>query len=349
MRIFKKIFLLLVILLAIFIGHTLVSTGFFRTIETKFDGVILQKTALKGAEDMIMSYEDSFLLISATNRMIYPPTVEEKGGLFLIDVTSEDFKPISLSKSFKKSFAPHGISMIKKDSSYQIMAINHTLKKHSIEVFDLYKTKLTHIKTLEHSSMISPNDLVMIDENRFYFTNDHGYVEGISKFIEEYGGLSVSNVVYSDGKEYKEVADGIAYANGINYDFKRNLLFVASPRGFLVKVYSKKEDGSLTFIEDIPCGTGVDNIEFDKEGNLWIGAHPDLITFGEYAKGNKEISPSEIIKIKYKTQGDYSIESVYLEDGKEMSASTVATTFGNLIFVGNVMDDEFLVLKRNKK
>jgi len=30
-----------------------------------------------------------------------------------------------------------------------------------------------------------------------------------------------------------------------------------------------------------------------------------------------------------------------------MSASTVAATFGDLIFVGNVMDEEFLILKRN--
>ncbi|MFT4666046.1 MAG: arylesterase/paraoxonase [Polaribacter sp.] len=346
MHLFKKIALLLFVLLLIFVGHVLISTGFFRNIEPKFDGTILKKIALKGAEDIMISGKDSFALISATDRNEFPPESEEKGNLFLIDLKSNDYTPIPLTTAFKQPFAPHGISFFKKDSTYQVMAINHTQQGHSIEVFELYDKTLKHIKTLRHASMISPNDLVMLDENRFYFTNDHGYVKGLGKLMEEYGGLAVSNVVYFDGQDYREVAKGIAYANGINFDKKRNLLYVASPRHFLVKVYSKDKDGSLSFIENIPCGTGVDNIEFDNKGNLWIGSHPNLLRFNAYAKGKKETSPSEIIKITYRDKDDYSIEKVYVEEGHEMSGSTVAATFGNLIFTGNVMDDEFLILKR---
>ncbi len=347
MRLFKKIALLLLALLLVFVAHVVISTGFFRTIEPQFDGRIFKKIPLKGAEDIMISETDSFALISATKRMILPPNAEEKGGLFLIDLRTDDFEPIPLTTSFNQPFAPHGISFFKKDSTYQVMAINHTLEGHSIEAFELYDQQLVHQKTLKHPSMIQPNDLVMLDENRFYFTNDHGYTEGLGKLVEEYGGLAVSNVVYFDGQNYQEVAKGIAYANGINIDRKRNLLYVASPRYFLVKVYTRNQDGSLSFIEDIPCGTGVDNIEFDQEGNLWIGAHPNLLRFAAYAKGQKETTPSEIIKIAYRGTGDYTVEKVYVEEGVEMSGSTVAAIFGNLIFVGNVMDDEFLILERS--
>jgi len=347
MRLFKRLALILFILLLIFIAHVLISTGFFRTITPKFDGEILHKVALKGAEDIMISAADSFAIISATDRIITPEEPEGKGNLFLIDLKSDNYTPILLTSSFTKSFAPHGISFFKKDTTYQVMAINHTPNGHFIEVFELHDKNLNHVKTLSHSSMISPNDLVMLDENRFYFTNDHGYVRGIGKLLEEYGGLAVSNVIYFDGQDYKEVADGIAYANGINFDKNRGLLFVASPRDFLVKVYSKDNDGSLSFIENIPCGTGVDNIEFDNKGNLWIGSHPNLLRFNAYAKGQKETAPSEIIKVTYRSKGDYSVEKVYVEEGKEMSGSTVAAIFGNLIFAGNVFDDEFLILKRS--
>ena len=121
---------------------------------------------------------------------------------------------------------------------------------------------------------------------------------------------------------------------------------MASPRGFLVKVYQAKENGDLDFVENIDCGTGVDNIEFAPDGKLWIGCHPSLLTFAEYAKGNLEVSPSEIITIDYKGKGDYKIESVFMDDGNHMSAATVAPVYNNQIFVGNVMDDKFLVLKR---
>lgn len=346
MRLIKKILLIVLVLIIVFIANILISTGFFRTVENQFDGEVVQKINLPGAEDITVSTIDSFAIVSSTDRGFFPPEDEDIGGLYLMELKSGTFNVKPLTSNFKKSFAPHGISMFKKDSTYKVMAINHTLKGHSIEVFTLNGETLTFEKTLTDDSMVSPNDIVLLDENRFYFTNDHKYTEGIGRFIEDYAGLSISNVIYFDGENYSEVAKGIAYANGINFDANRNLLFVASPRKFLIKVYSKNKDGSLAFIEDIPCGTGVDNIEFGTEGNLWVGAHPNLLRFASYAKGKKETSPSEIIKLNYKGKNDYTIETIYLDDGKTMSASTVAAPFGNLILTGNVMDDEFLILKK---
>ncbi len=345
MKLTKKISLLFLILIIAFVAHTLISTGYFRTIENYAEGSVLKAIPLTGAEDIMVSRTDHFALISATNRELYPPTQEEHGGLYSIDLSTDDFKLNPLTTSFKKSFAPHGISMIKKDSTYTVMAINHTDQGHSIEVFTKIKKNLIFEKTITDPSMISPNDLVLIDENKFYFTNDHGHTKGIGKFLEEYLGLAVSNVVYYDGQTFSVVADGIAYANGINFDPNRNLLYVASPRGFLVKVYSRKNDGSLEFIEDIPCGTGVDNIDIDPQGHLWIGGHPNLLHFKAYAQGKKEISPSELIKVIYSGKNDYKVEKIYVENGSTMSGSTVAVPFQNLILTGNVMDDKFLILK----
>lgn len=341
----KRILFAVLILLVLYVANIFISTGSFRTIENKFDGNILKEIKLPGAEDI--SIVDDFAIISSTARNKFPNTKQEIGGLYLLDLKSTEYKPIHLTKNFAKPFAPHGISIYKQDNIYTIAAINHTKEGEFIEIFQLINKELTHLKTLQNELIFSPNDIVLLDENKFYFTNDHKYKDGFPRLAEDYLGLAVSSVVYFDGKNYKQVADGIAYANGINLDKKRNLLFVASPRGFLIKVYKKNTDNSITFIEDIDCKTGVDNIEFDAKGNLWIGAHPNLMHFASYAKGDEEISPSEIIKINYKEKGTYIIEQVYMEDGSKMSASTVAATFENLILLGNVMDDKLLILKRN--
>lgn len=348
MKILKKFLLLALIALLIFITHVFISTGYFRTIENKFEGELVKKIELAGAEDITVSITDAFALISSTDRKKIPSTEEEFGGLYYLDLKTENYTITKLTENFKKPFAPHGISMFKTDSTYKIIAVNHTPNGHTLEVFRLKDETLTFEETLSHKSMISPNDVVMIDENRFYFTNDHKYTDGLGRLFEDYGGVAMSNVIYFDGENYNEVAEGIAYANGINYDTKRKLLFVASPRKFLVKVFSKNDDGSIDFIEDIDCGTGVDNIEFDSESNLWIGAHPNLLRFAAYAKGKKEISPSEIIKINYKGKSDYTIEKIYIDDGSSMSASTVAAPYKNLIITGNVMDSHFLILKVNQ-
>ena len=274
---------------------------------------------------------------------------QKTGGLYLVDLNSNEYDVKKLTESLNIPFAPHGISMFKRDSSYTIMAVNHTTKGHSFEVFRLQDTLLTYEKTISNNALVSPNDIVMLDENRFYFTNDHKYVDGVGRLLEDYVGVGLSNVVYFDGENYQEVANGIGYANGINYDAKRKLLFVASPRNFEVKVYASNEDGSLDFIEDIDCETGVDNIEFDSGGNLWIGAHPNLLAFASYADGNKEIAPSEIVTIKYNSKNNYTIEKVYINDGTEMSGATVAAPYKEMIVTGNVMDSHFLILKRKNK
>lgn len=335
-------------LIIVFIANILISTGYFRTVENKFEGKIIKKIALPGAEDITVSLVDSFALISSTNRKVYPPKEDERGGLYLMDLKSGDYKTIPLTSEFPKPFAPHGISMIKTDSTNTVMAVNHTRSGHSIEVFTLQEKQLTFIRSLTHNSMISPNDIVLVGQNRFYFTNDHKYTHGIGRLMEDYAGLSLSNVVYFDGENYQEVANDIAYANGINVDTKRNLLYVASPRKFLVKIYTINNDGTLNFIEDIPCGTGVDNIELDANGKLWLGGHPNLLRFAAYAKGKKETSPSEIITIDYHSLNDYTIEQIYLDDGSTMSSSSVAAPFGELILTGNVKDDVFLILKKGR-
>jgi arylesterase/paraoxonase len=347
MKFKKRIFIATAILLLLFVANIFISTGFFRSIENKFNGELIQKINIEGAEDITISKKDSFAIISSTVRNKTPNKAQESGGLYFIDLKTDSYKPILLTQEFKKPFAPHGISIFQKENITTIAAINHTDKGEFIEIFTLVDTQLTHRKTLKNEQIFSPNDIVLLDENRFYFTNDHKYKNGIQRLSEDYLGLSISNVIYFDGKNYTEVASGIAYANGINLDAKRNLVFVASPRKFLIKVYQKNENNTLTFIEDIDCKTGVDNIEFDENNDLWVGAHPNLLHFASYAKGDKKTSPSEIIKIKYTKKDDYKIEQIYMDDGSKMSASTVAAPFGNTILAGSVMDTHFLVLKRN--
>lgn len=345
----KKILLAIIVLLLAYVAYDFISIGLLRTVENRFDGITVKEIGIRGAEDITVSTIDSFAIISATARGVYPPKETEKGGLYLMELKSGNFIVKHLTHDIEWPFAPHGISMFRNDSSYTIAAINHTMEGHSIEFFELVGEELTHTRTERSPALVSPNDLVLMDAERFYVTNDHGYTEGIGKLVEEYGNLAVSNVMYFDGQDYTEVAKGIAYANGINFDRDRHLMFVASPRRFLIKVYMHNDDGSLTFVEDIPCGTGVDNLEFDTEGNLWSGAHPKLLSFAAYAMGRKETAPSEIVKVTYRGQDDYSVESVYTNDGGQVSATSVAAPFSNLILVGTVKDDRMLVLRRGSE
>jgi len=60
-----------------------------------------------------------------------------------------------------------------------------------------------------------------------------------------------------------------------------------------------------------------------------------------------KIQKNQFLEPTYRGLNDFTVEKIYLDDGTAMSASTVAAPFGNLILTGNVMDDAFLILKRN--
>ena len=137
------------ILLAIisYVFHIFYSTGFFREIENAFAGTIEKKVQLPGVEDMQISYEDNFLLLSSDDRASMRDGTINQGHLYYIDLTNASFEPIQLTTDLKMPFFPHGISMIQIAAQrYKIYAINHVDGIHSVEIFDLFKDSLVYVK-----------------------------------------------------------------------------------------------------------------------------------------------------------------------------------------------------------
>lgn len=348
----RKFLLALTILLALvasFIFYTFYSTGYFREVTAKSKvGLVHSSIDLPGVEDIALAREDSFLLLSVDDRASHRTGKEGPHGIYWVDLRSEKFAAVPISSELNFPFYPHGISIFKLDSAtYGLLAINHVEGKHSIESFILKGKTLHHLKTITGPELISPNDLVMVGPESFYFTNDHGYTSKWGLLAENYLAVKAASVGYFDGKKFELIAENLSYSNGIQVDTARKLLFVASSRAFSVGVYSMLPDGELSYIEDIPAGTGVDNIELGEDGTLWIGCHPNLLTFAAYASGKKPISPSEVITLTYQKEGKAAVRSVWTDPGTQLSGASVAVPFGDYLFIGNVMDTKVLVLKKN--
>ena len=68
MKFKKRLFYAVLILLVLFVANIFISTGYFRTIENKFEGEIFKKIKIAGAEDITISRKDSFAIVSSTAR-----------------------------------------------------------------------------------------------------------------------------------------------------------------------------------------------------------------------------------------------------------------------------------------
>ena len=258
--------------------------------------------------------------------------------------------PINISGDFQSELNPHGLGLYRyTDGALRLFVVNHTHSGSKIELFDYQDGKLAHRRTVSGQLLFSPNDVAPVGPNQFYATNDHGSVSKWGRIAEDYLRLKRSYVVYYDGRLMRKVAEGLGYANGIavSADYKR--IYVAETTARRVSVYARDLDtGDLTLLERIDMNTGVDNISVAGDGSLWIGAHPKLLTYILHAKKWKRLSPSQVIHLTFKEDGRHDITTLYLNNGSEISGSSVAVPYENMMLVGAVNDGKFLYCRETE-
>ncbi|MFQ5629546.1 MAG: strictosidine synthase family protein [bacterium] len=346
-KIFVFAFLAIVIALAGFVLKTFRDAGEFKQIVPRSFGAVRSLRGVLSSEDITINPLTGIAFISSADRRAQLSGKQPKqGAIFAYDLNDEDAHLRNLTAGFEKAFHPHGITIyVHEDSSVTLFAINHNSDGHFVEVFEERGGRFIHRQSISSPQMFSPNDLVALDANRFYVTNDHGNQTDFGRAIEEYLQLRRSYVLYYDGSIFRMVAEGLAYANGINTSADSKTVYVAATVDGSIHVYDRDlQSGELAFRERIFLNTGVDNIERDTAGDLWVGAHPKLLTFVDYSKDATVLSPSQVLKIHPSADG-FQTDDVFIDDGSTLSGSSVAAVYKNNILIGSVFDEKFLILK----
>jgi len=343
----KRIIVILLGLGLVLIGffvNLLWSAGQFKTIEPHFAGTCNIISGVVGVEDITIHPITGIAYISSCDRRAVSAGESPAGGIYAYSLNAAEPELVNLTPEADEYFQPHGISLyIGKDGNDALFVINHGGGKHRIEIYDLENDRLSHRRTLTDPMIVSPNDLVAVGPNSVYISNDHRHVSGFMRLLEDYLKLRLSNVVFYDGTHIVEAASGIGYANGINISNNGKTLYLCSTTERSMHIYARDVGtGELVLRDKIKVDTGADNIEIDDKGDLWIGAHPKLLTFIQHAADPSKISPSQVLHLSARDAGGYDIEEVYLNAGEEISGSSVAAIRNGRILIGAVFDPKFL-------
>ena len=327
--------------------HMLWSAGQFKTLEPHYAGECTPISGVVGPEDITIHPETGVAYISAADWRAVNQGKPAGGAIYAYDLNSLTPELILLTADAGDNFQPHGISLYNgQNGQDSLFVVNHEDNRHRIEIYDLRDGQLIHRKTIAGSMLISPNDILAVGPDQFYVSNDHRYTAGLMQVLENYLQLKLSNVVYYDGSRFLEVASGIGYANGINVSADGKILYLSAVTEGALHIYNRDiVSGKLTHREKLDLGTGVDNIEIDASGGLWIGAHPQLLKFMQHAQDPAKLSPSQILHLKPKAGGGYDTKEVYLNLGQEISASSVGAVYKNRMLIGAVFDPKFLDCK----
>lgn len=329
-----------------FILKTLRDAGELKTLHPHFAGAVSHIAGITGGEDISIDHDKRIAYISADDRFATLQGRNGFGGFYMLYLDSPGRYPALMKRLPENEIHPHGISLYQSPEGKSFLyAVNHDRRSHSIL---RYRINNDFTLTLEQAYsdstfIISPNDVAAVDEHRFYFTNDHGSRSAWGKKLEDYLQRAKSNVVYFDGEKYSIAADKIAYANGINISADKREVYVAATIGKHILVYERDLlSGRISFKKEIHLTTGVDNIELDEHGNLWVACHPRLLTFVRHAGDTSLPAPSQVIKISRDGEGNFTAEEIYLNAGEEISASSVAAVSANIMLVGPVLENHIL-------
>jgi arylesterase/paraoxonase len=355
MKYFRNVIITVILLTLVVVGFlvkTFYDAGEFRKIGSHFDGQYISVKGVLSSEDITIDPQTGMAFISSADRRVQwsGGKLPRQGAIYGFDLNSENPELVNLTAKFSKEFNPHGIGLWVMGDKLAVFAVNHCREGHYVEVFDFREGKLIHRESVAGPLMNSPNDVLPVGKGAFYVTNDHGSSSGLGHLAEEYLQLARSFVLYYDGKNFRKVAERLAYANGINMSTDGKTVYVAATVGQKVYVYDRDtSSGDLTPRHTIQLDTGVDNIEIDENGDLWIGAHPKLLTFVKYSRDQKKISPSQVLKVSIKDAGRYTVEEIYLDSGRHISGASVAATFKDMMLVGSVFDARFLFCRLNHR
>lgn len=341
---------LLAVLIALvgFVLKTFRDAGEFKQITPRSFGAMQSIAGVLSSEDVTINPLTGMAYISSADRRAQLSGLKPKqGAIFAYNLNDDRPNLHNLTTGFEKEFHPHGVALyVHEDSAVTLFAINHNKEGHFVEVFEKRYGGFFHRESISSPLMFSPNDLIAVDANRFYLTNDHGNRSDFGRALEEYLQLSRSFVLYYDGSRFRVVAEGLAYANGINISADGNTVYVAATVDGSIFVYDRDlHTGDLMFREQIELHTGVDNIEIDAAGDLWIGAHPKLLTFIDYSKDSTVLSPSQALRIHPSATGGAQIENIFIDDGSILSGSSVAAAYKNILLIGSVFDEKFLLCR----
>jgi arylesterase/paraoxonase len=340
--------LLLALILAGFIVKTFYDAGEFRDIKPYFNGQSKSISGVLSSEDITIHPRTGLAFISSADRRAQwsdDAAQPRQGAIYWFDLGSARPQLVNLTVGFDKEFNPHGIGLwMAGDGTASLFVVNHRREGHFVEIFDYRGDKLVHRQSVSGALMHSPNDVIPVGPAAFYVTNDHGNATVFGRMAEEYLQLARSYVLYYDGQSFRKVAQALAYANGINISSDGQTVYVAATVGQKIYVYDRdRNTGDLALRSTIKAGTGVDNIEIDQRGDLWVGSHPKLLTFVKHSKDPGVLSPSQVIKVEPKASGQYELKEIYLSNGQPLSGSSVAAVFEDTLLIGSVFDEHFLL------
>lgn len=298
------------------------------------------------AEDVQPDRRNNLALLSVLDRRAIVNNTASDGTISRLSLDNPAFPIVPALASQPSRFQPHGISLYEAaDGTQTLFVINHSFGAGEyIELFEKTPEQnlFDHVDTLSSPLLIEPNDLVAVGSRQFYVANDSGASNGLERVAEMVFAVGLSPLVYYDGSNFEMVIENLKSSGGINVDPARSKLYVGETVGEAIRVFALNTDGSLgPEKEAIPLDSGVDNIDVDVDGNIWIANHTNTVALVQHFADETSPAPTQVQRISF-TGDQPNVETIYEQDGSAHSAGSVAVRYDDAFLIGSITEKQLL-------
>lgn len=246
---------------------------------------------------------------------------------------------LSISNRDDVAFHPVGIDLrVQADGSRRLYVANRLVPGRSVvEIYELRALQLIFRQRLASPLLVSANDLVALDDDALYVSNDFLGPSWRMPFDVLFGLPSGNIVAYRDG-HWSQAVSGIAYANGLILSPAQDHLYVAAMRG----------GGVLDFLRDPATGAlgdapkllkvpgGVDNLQWEDGHWLNLTSHQDLLGIAESLNDPSRRVASHAYRLDVRSGA---LQILFADDGQQVSIASTAWRVGDRLILGQLIED----------
>ena len=346
MKRFVPVLLVAIVLIAVMVFEVFRHMGAFRELAPHFAGTCLAVPLPGSAEDIQIDRPSAIAYLSVLDRRAVHEGQDVTGTVVKVDLKSAHMTRTTAIEGAPPGFRPHGMSLYTDmDGTQRLFVISHPADKpHTVEIFERDKDGLfQHLESIVNPWLVDPNAIVAVGPRQFYVVNTFNSPPGIRRAFEFVFRLASAPIVYYDGETMREVGEPVALGAGIAASADGGRVYVSESNAHRLRVHSRDSaTGDLELFQNVNIYSAGDNVSVAEDGAIWVAAHPSLLQLLRHFRDPTEHSPTQILRIAEDPQTEDRIAEVYLNDGSEMSAGSVAAVLGKRMLIGSITEKKML-------